>query len=256
MENMTIEELIALGLSEEEAKAIVGVSDGANTGGLPFPLMKISYDDDFAKKGNFITDIRKEDATAISATDLGNTIEIRVIGDLAQYSYYNETTGKVEVLSNVFHAKNSKRAIDLYSGMLISDLKATNEKIKYNQVVAALVRSAGSKDNFTPVIFYVKGSFLYDFNSCRQKLDNNGNVSFVMTIKTKKQKRGAVTYFTLDTDAFAYDKLPQKEVLASIKEVASIAKAYKDWTELINNKQGASKPIASEGEVDEDVPLF
>ena len=254
MENtkVTREELQALGLSEEEIKAMLGAAEAnEGTGGLPFPLVKINYDAEAAKLGEMGYNPIKDDEGFLTGYErvFTNPYQIRILDSYYQYSAFDATTNKPSVTSNLFRLKDAKKAYDLKTGKLISDLKKTNDQIKFSRVALVEIRQ---DDDDTSVfgIFYMKGKWLYDLGQAVKK-DKIPEGQKILTLNNKKQKNGAVTFFTVEViDEKIVDRTT---FLQGIKEDANKMKQFQDWTKEVNSS--SDEPAKTSQSSDSDNPF-
>lgn len=248
---LSVESLMALGYSQADAEAIVGVSATGGGSGLPFPLLKINYDPDLelASRGDFITDVQKDDKGDVtSLTNLGGTVNMIVLGSKYQYSKYDSTTNKAVVSSNLVDMANLKSAYDLISGISIATLKAADpedKSIKFQEVMLVLAWSDLQPEP-KPYIFYSKGAFCFSLNQARKGLPNNGNITHSISFGLERKKQGGVTYFEVDASTFVAKQRTAKEIAEGVKTLPAIIKSFTDWVASVNagGSEKASKPSA------------
>lgn len=253
MENMelTVENLMAMGYSEEDAKAICDSNKGGSSG-LPFNLLKINYDAEVTKKGTWVADIVKDDNGDVTDfTEFGDEITMIILGSKYQYTRYNSTTNSADVSSNFFDLADTKQAYDLKTGKKISELKKddTENKIKFQEVMLVLVSSKKQPEP-KPYIFYSKGAFLYTFNQCRKSLPNNGNVMYKLSFKLKTERKGATKFYTVDEKSFVATPRTMEEIKADAHTIPKYIKEFNIWVGSVNDK--STNNSAKEIEVDED----
>ena len=242
---LTVEGLISLGYSQSDAEAIVGVSASSGGSGLPFPLLKVNYDGDLelAKRGDFISDIQKDDkGNVTSLTNFGYTINLIVLGSKYQYSKYDSTTNKAVVSSNLVDLANLKTAYDLQSGISISTLKAADpdNSIKFQEVMLVLAWSDKQPEP-KPYMFYSKGAFCYSLNQARKGLPNNGNITYSLSISLERKKQGGVTYFEVDQSTFKATPRTAKDIAEGVKTLPALIKSFTTWVDTVN-AGGSEKP--------------
>ena len=256
---MTREELQALGLSEEEIAEILA-ANGESTGGtgLPLPLMKVSYDNDTAK-GNFIYNPQKdEEGFVTDFEDFGKEIEIIPFALRAQYSKFDANINNTTVLSNIFEPYQAKQAVDMKSGQLISELKKTDEDIKWSNILVGVVRKAGSKDEWKPFMMYLRGSLGFGANELFNKVDNGGRYTHIFKLVVTKAKKGAIIYHPIDDKKSDFMEIPEKEKAEIIKSSIPYAKAFNDWVSKINSGGStapATKQTSTETVSEDDMEL-
>jgi hypothetical protein len=239
MENkVNIEELKALGLSEDEIKAVMGAEDNGSGAGMPFPLAKINYDAELGKVGAIgINPIKgNEGYTEKYEYVLDGEITFRVLNSYCQYSSFNSATNKPEIVSNMFKLKDAKKARDTKTGELISELKKINDQIKFSEV--ALCEFNLPDGGNVIAIFYMKGAFLYNLNEQLKKLGKEKNNRTWITFKNKKQKKGAVTFFVPEVIDIQEESMA--DFYKEIKVVAANIKQFDDWALAISTDNNAS----------------
>ena len=127
MVEYTIEQLVAKGLTEEEAKAYLEtLKEKEKTTKIPFEIAKVFYSVDKPELvGHLVAGVEKDDDGEIVNVkyDFGTKPEIRVLKTMAQHTKYDATEGKVVVSSNIVPIKQSRKAIDLKTGKLITEMK-------------------------------------------------------------------------------------------------------------------------------------
>lgn len=230
-EKMTLEQLVAMGLTEAQANEILGANTGGGGGSYPYPLLKLSYDADDAPLGNFIFDVEKDkDGNVVKCTDLGKSVDMIICGSKTQYVKFNATTGKPELTSNIVDV--AATAVDRKSGMLIKPMKDKDPLIKFNDIMVVLVRTAGTTDDFIPAMFFGKGAHLYTFNQLR---NGHANVTSMLTLTNLKKKKGSVTYFELDPKKSSAVDLDTADVMANIKTVAELTGKFNAWVKDYNS---------------------
>jgi len=240
-EKMTLEQLVAMGLTEEQANEILGANTGGGSGSYPYPLLKLSYDTDEAPLGNFIFDVEKDkDGNIVKCTDLGKTVDMIICGSKVQYVKFNPQTGKPVLTSNLVDV--AATAVDMKSGKLIKPMKDADPLIKYNDVMVVLVRPSGSTDDFIPAMFFGKGAHLYSFNQLR---NGHPNVTSMLTLTNLKKKKGTVTYFELNSDKSSVVDLDTADVMSNIKTVAEVTGKFNQWVKAYNSSATAGGTTAS-----------
>jgi hypothetical protein len=253
--SLTYNELIAMGLSEDEAKAIAtNTENQGGGGGLPFPQLKINYDTEVGKAGQFVFDVKKDkDGNIESVGGVYDSIEFIPVAFRCQHSKYDQASNKSVVSSNILPTRESKSCVDLKSGILISKLKETDDKIKYSKIMVGILKDG--KEN-KPFLMYLSGSALAAFNDgmpedavVKNKVKVGG---------TTKGKKGSVTYYT--PSDFEVVPLSDKDVMANIKQVAEVSKKFNDWVAQVNGAGTAPKssgtksaPVSDAGEGDGDI---
>ena len=241
-------DLIALGFSPEVAKGMTDYSDSSEGSGLPAPQLKFNYDKEdiigsAVPKGNLITGWKVDNQALVvkeTGLDLGNEVEIVVIASAYQNSFYDVKTKKVTVSSNIFKSSyDNDLSRDLKTGVLISDLKKANSAIKFNNILALLVNVEGT---WTPHIFYLKGTALYEWNVQIEKsgiLKDNIVGGTFYTIKTKRIP-------TSNQPAWIFDIVSTRprvtsDIIAAVKETSALFDKWLPWVAKVNSGAEANK---------------
>jgi len=239
MENnqqITREELVQMGLSEEEIAAVLGAEEDKGSNGLPFPIIKVNYDPDLGKIGAMGFNPIKGDEGYVEKFEAiyENEYSIRILdGNYYQYSKFDTTTNKPSVTSNIFKLKDAKKAYDLKTGALIKDLKANDDQIKWQRIALVEIANADGSDKHIG-IFYIKGAFNYELGDILKKETVKVSLgNLVLVLKNKKKKNGAVTFFVPElVETKIIDKMT---ILKNIKEIAPHLKAFSDWVKGVNS---------------------
>jgi len=244
MVEYTIEQLVAKGLTEEEAKAYLEtLKEKEEITKIPFEIAKVFYSVDKPELvGHLVAGVEKVDDGEIVNVkyDFGKTPEIRVLKTMAQFTKYDATEGKVVVSSNIVPIKQTRKAIDLRSGKLITELKKEIPDIKYQMVVLMEAKDVKTKE-WIPCVMYMKSSFLYEFN---QNVKTKDYINSIIKFKLKKDKKGSVVFY-VPTD-FEITELTEEEVFKNIKKDGKNIKKYDDWIKLVNNKNEEDEDIEEE----------
>lgn len=254
---LTVEGLMSMGYSQEDAQEIVGANSSTG-GGLPFPTFKINYDleiSHLAKKGEFVGDIVKDgDGEITGLTNFGDKVTIVILASGCQYSRYNNTTNSADVSSNIFPLSGTKSAIDFKSGKKISELKKhdPDNKIKFQEIMLVLV-SSDSQPEPKPYIMYSKGAFLYSLGVGRKTLPNRGNMMYELTFGLKMLKNGATKYFEVDADSFVAKPRSMEAIKAGVATIPGYIKQFNDWVDGVNNSSPAeAAPTEEVAEYDDE----
>lgn len=256
---LTVEGLMSLGYSQEDAQAIVGASSTGGGMGLPFPQLKINFDPelDLAKRGEWVTDVEKDDkGNVIKLTNLGDNLSMVIIGSKFQYSKYDIATNKSVVSSNIFDMSETKGAYDLSSGIPIATLKASDQdnKIKFQEVMLVLAWSDKVPEKRV-YIMYSKGAFMFSLNQARKPISNNGNMMFTLSFGLERQKNGSTIYFTVDPSTFKAVPRSIEDIKEGVKTIPSYIKQYNDWVAAVNAGGSSSEPKAKTSPKVSDAPF-
>ena len=250
MENqtLTIEELMATGLSREEAELIVGTQEQSG-GGLSFPIAKINYDPDFGKVGSIGFNPQKDEDGNVTGYErvFDNPIKMKILVQKYQYSYFNPTTNKAEVTSNLFELKDAKKAIDIKSGIPIADLKATNQDIKFTRV--ALVELYDANGNGYIAVMYFRGILNYTLSE-NLKSVRSPLIMTDLEVNLAKKKKGTVTYF--EVDSIVATPLEKGEALTNLKKYTGALKEFNDWVDSVNGSVDTKPKVNNQKEEEED----
>lgn len=261
---LTVESLMAMGYDEQSAKDIVGASSSGGGTGLPFSQLKINYDPDLelAKRGEWVADIEKDDKGNVTKlTNLGETINLVILGSKYQYSKYDNVTNKAVVSSNVFDMADIKQAFDLTSGISIKTLKENDpdNKIKFQEVMVVLAWSDVVPEKKV-YIMYSKGAFMFSLNQARKPFPNGGNMMFTLSFGLERQKNGSTVYFTVDQGTFKATPRSIEDIKDGVKTIPSYIKQFNDWVSAVNaggssssnDKKTKASPKVSDAPFDED----
>jgi len=246
LKDLTKDQLKAMGLTDEQIEAILGVSEGTGGGTqLPLALVKINYDSDFGKVGALAVNPQKEEREVVGYEKVYESpFKIRVLKSYYQYSKYDPNTNQTTVSSNIFTSlKDAKKAIDMKSNLLVKDLRESDDKIKMNRILVLEI------DGDTIGVMFVKGAYLYELNQILAKFPNDGHLAVELELTHKKQKNGTVTYFTPELkDSSDHD------FIKTIKEDSGAISAMDKWVKEYNSSlEGASSKPESQTSDDIDV---
>jgi hypothetical protein len=253
LKNLTYEQLKVLNLTDEQIKAILGAAESTSSGnGLPFPLLKINFDADLGKLGVWgYNPIKGDEGVTGYEKIYDPTIKVRFLKSVAQYSKFDTAENRATVTSNIFALKDAKKAYDLKTGVAISQLKEMDDDIKYQRILLGVIID-GEEEK--PFIMYAKGAFLYTLNEILRKYPNEGHLTHIFELKTKKKKRGSVTYF--EVEAVNVEELSQEDFIKNIKKDAETISEFDKWVESVNNNVSDSETLNKINkqveEVDED----
>ena len=253
LKDLNVEQLKAMGLTEEQIQGILGVkNDTSNSGSLPFPLVKVNYDSDLGKIGSICFNPKKDDDGVVVECEkvFDNPFKVRFLKSAYQYSKYDATLNKTTIVSNIFsNLQDAKKAYDLKSGVAISELKENDDTVKFNRI--SLVELYDDEGNSYTGIWYIKGAYLFELNDILNKFDNNAHLSQILEIQNKKRKKGTVTYFTPEL-------VGNEEVdfLKTIKDDSEKIVKFDKWIEDVNSggtqQQSTSQSSSSTDDIDEE----
>jgi len=253
LSSLTVEQLVALdiGYTTESAQAFLDESKGDMGSSIPFEIAKIWYSPDFIPefRGTYVAGVEKndEDEACSVKHEFGKTPEMRILKVGCQWSKFNLTTGKAEISSNILPTKDSKKCVDLKTGERIEELKKIHGKdLKYSMVSLAVMKDIKTEE-WIPVITYIKGSFLYSFNTAFKQNDYLSNV-FKFNLK---KVNGAVVYFVADnTEIIPLSKL---DILKNGAKDGEYIKAFDEWVASVN---GSNFKDVKDAEIDSAIDVY
>ena len=244
----TVEELQAQGFDLETAK-LLAEANSEGGGGLPFPVLKFSYDNEDilieagVKKGN-LTSGYKVDKQALvikeEGIDHGNTAELVVVASVFQNTHYDIQTKSMDVVTDIFYSSfDSPKTIDKKSGLTIRELKDSGIKVKFTNILL-LLKKEGKE--WKPFIHYMHG---VNYNNFYTQLDEfgikNAALGHTFKVKTKKVATNFNPAWILDIQS-ATPRTPE-EVSKSIPDVSAALKEFNVWVKATNAGE-APKPSA------------
>jgi hypothetical protein len=234
-----IESLVASGMSIEDAEAAYLEAFAPHAGGvmLPFPLLKVNNDATVATMGALVADpIRNEDSGDVEGYN--EVIEFADVDYLildrrAMWSKYDGAVGRTTVKTQLLDTFAKASAyVDSISGVDIATLKATDDDIKYQQLMLVGVRPKDSEEAFKFYVQYSKGAILYSQN---QMLDTvSGSQYPVIQAVTKTSKKGSVKYTEFDLDKSVALSLPSTEVLKNVMPFLEAKTAFNNYVKDYN----------------------
>jgi hypothetical protein len=131
---------------------------------------------------------------------IGKQVEIFVVGEYAQYFYFDPKLERITLLSQITKPALIRKAIDLKSGKLASEvvekLKAQGFKPTYTSILVVLVKV---DNEWQEAVFYLKGALLQSWLEIAKELQGYGAtyIANILKLSLKAQKKGAVKYSTL-----------------------------------------------------------
>jgi len=250
--NLTREELEAMGLSEEEIQAVLGsVEEGG--GSLPFPLLKINYDADIGKRGQWgFNPEKNDDKETVGYEYMADEIKVRFLKAVYQYSFYDSSANKTTIASNIFTSLGGcKSAKDLKSGKSIESLQnEIGEKIPLNKIFLGVIEIGGE---WKPFIYYANKSSLWGMNEALDSLPNKGVLQVIVNLSLKKNKKGNVTWFVPVLEN--YEEVAKTDFIKNIKIDTPKIKEFNNWVDGINGGASPSKKEASTTDTTDDVDV-
>jgi len=146
-----------------------------------------------------------------------------------QYSKFNPTTNKVDVVSNIFKSlRDTKKAYDLKTGVAISTIKEDDDGVKLQKI--ALTKLFNEDGNEYVGVWYIKGSYLFELNDIMRKYPNDGVLTTKFTIDHEKRKKGRVTYYV---PVCAGDE--EYNVIDNIKTDTKHITKFNKWINEVNS---------------------
>jgi len=259
LEHMTVEDLVALGFDKETAEKMTKYAGTSEGGGIFAPILSFNYDKDdvlgdtgVAKKGEFISGYKINRSTLTleeEGINLGNEIEFIVFASVYQYSAYDNVKNTTSVASNIFTSVyDSKKAVDLKSGKLITELMKTNDKIKFANILGILVKT---EDGWKPFAFYSRGTNYFELNSQLEALGIDPKEianSYRFTVTSKKVPTKGNPAWVMDLKSA--DKLTIKDLMANREVIAENIKKFDTWVTSVNsvNKTQPSTTASTDAE--------
>jgi len=251
LSELTVDQLKAMGLSDEQIQGIIGVKQATEQGGgLPFPLVKVNYDPDLGNLGDLCFNPQKDDSGATVSCEkmFEQPFKIRFLKSYFQYSKFDGAENRVTVMSNIFAStRDAKKAYDLKSGVPITTIKDNEEDVKLVRI--SLVELFDDEGNKYYGIFYIRGAYLFAMNEILQKFENEAHLTKVLTIAHEKKKKGRVVYYVPVLEAEEdYD------FLKTIKEDSEQIAKFDKWVQQVNS-QGTTEttPTTSSEAQDDDI---
>jgi hypothetical protein len=186
---------------------------------------------------------------------LGKQVEIFVVGEFAQYFYFDPKVERITMLSQIVRPHSIKKAIDLKSGRpvaeLIEKLKAQGTKPTYTSILVVLVKV---DNEWQEAVFYVKGALLQSLLEITKELQGYGanHIASLLKLSLKAQKKGAVKYSTLSL--VEYKDCEDEGVLA--KGVLLLDK-FKEEVKKYNAYEPPTEELPIEPEdTSDDIPEY
>jgi hypothetical protein len=186
---------------------------------------------------------------------IGKQVEMFVVGEFAQYFYFDPKLERITMLSQIVRPHSIKKAIDLKSGRpvaeLIEKLKSQGTKPTYTSILVVMVKV---DNTWQEAIFYVKGALLQSLLEITKELQSYGttHIASLLKLSLKAQKKGAVKYSTLALSE--YSECNDEQVLA--KGVLLLDK-FKDEIKKYNVYEPPTDelPIDTE-DTSDDIPEY
>jgi hypothetical protein len=257
---MTVEELIALGFDRDTAQNMTKYSGSDGGSSLFAPILGFNYDKDdvlgdagIAKKGEFISGykINRKTLSVENPDDglnLGKRIEFIVFASAYQYSEYDNVKNTTKVASNIFLSPfDAKKAVDLKTGALISDMKKHSDNIRFAHIIGMLVKVG---DEWKPFAFYSRGTNHYEMNT---QLEEQGidpkdlPNSFKLVVESKKVPTSGATAWVMDVKEVT--PLEVKDLIELKDVIAPNIKKFDNWVSSVNNVNQAAPTGSDEPEM-------
>ncbi len=131
---------------------------------------------------------------------IGKQVEAFVVAEYAQYFYFDPKLERITMLSQITKPVLIKKAVDLKSGRLVSELieklKSQGLKPTYTTILLMLVKVGNVWEES---VFYVKGALLQSWMEITKELQqyNTTHIANLLRLSLKAQRKGAVKYSTL-----------------------------------------------------------
>ena len=263
MDNMKLEDLLALGFDEATAKSMVSVSAPTETGGRPAPQLKINYDKEDilseagVKKGDFISGYildRQNLTIKEEGINLGKDIELVVIGSVFQNTSFDIATKTVDVSSNIFVSPfDSKKSYNLKDGKSIVDLKSEGKKVTFDNILAILVKTDGG---YQPYMLYLHGTAYYEFYKQLEGMGIGRDIvnKYTFKVSTKRVATNFQPAWVVDIKETKPRSI--QDLLKIKEEVSSYIKKFSNWIDNTNGGHTESVQSTVKDIVSEDDPIF
>lgn len=212
--------------------------------GLPFKKLVVSH----ANQEFLLKDGENE-------KPLGKQVEIFVVGEFAQYFYFDPKVERITMLSQIVRPYGIKKAIDLKSGRpvaeLIEKLKSQGTKPTYTSILVVLIKVG---DDWQEAIFYVKGALLQSLLEITKELQGYGatHIASLLKLSLKGQKKGAVKYSTLAM--IEYAECNDEQVLA--KAVILLNKFKEELKRYNAFEPPTEEPPIEPEDTSDDIPEY
>lgn len=254
----TKEELIAQGFDAETAALLAKTAGTTGGGGLPFPVLKFSYDQKDilvelgVKKGSLIANWKidnKKLEVSEEGENLGEKAEFYVVASVYQANHFDTQTRSTDIQTDIFFsAFDTPKMIDKKSGLTIKELKEAGKKVVFNNIILMMVKT---KDGYKPYLHYLHGTNYYKWGEQLADL-GIGQDEIVLKknfhIKTKKVPTDFQPAWIFEITKTT-DRSPD-DMAASIKEVSEAIKKFNEWVKETNSGNVASDKNSEVSAVD------
>lgn len=274
--------------SPEERAEILALTGQDSVQRDRVPHLKVNYLDiadihgNTIKKGNFVfnqssktveIDVVYEDGETITedraenlGVDLGRSTSITVLAVRQQYAFYHEDANlkcSSQIFGNGEVPVGNKLGYDCRGGKCPRrqpDLDK-KEKCTCSNVVMCLVDIENIP---TPALLYVKGSSYMPFQEYLKSAGQFPLPYAPTKIKTKQEKNGSVTYFTVSFDLETQNVFPPeirernkqlaKDAISGMEDYKAQQKQKSATKQLVDKSEGQSaKLIAGNSKDDDDI---
>ena len=262
---MTYEELVASGVSPEEARLIAKHTGGEQTsGGLPFDVVKINYDKDDVlinegvKKGEIITGWEIDKKT-LEVKKQGKVfkqpVKMRIIAVGYQYSAYDISKNGYSHITPVFtNIMEGKEVVETKTGEKVGDLKEKGVKLTFNQILLVTIEEDG-KEN--PYLIYLRGVNYMKFWEQVKELIGDAHLplKYYIYVKTRKEVTNGRAVWVYDIEKI--EPLSSAELQLKIRETIPLIKKWDEWVASTGVKTKAPNQVedTSQTQVDDDEDL-
>ena len=244
LKNVTKEQLIGMGLSEEEANAMLKtLNQNGESTKIPLPIAKINYDDEIKELhgcliANPIYEGKGDDRRLVGVEhNFGRNPEIVILKTATQYSKYDDTQKKSIVSSNILPEKTFRsKYIDMISKKPITELKwdkdgnVIDPDIIFHKLL--LIKAKDIKTNeWVHCIWYIKKGLIYAFN---EYVNTSDYINKRIIFDLAQKRKGQVKYFVAEN--FNLTKLSETEMFKNIKIDAENINKFDKWINLINSR--------------------
>ncbi len=239
----TKEELMAQGFDEATAELLAKSSGNSGGGGLPFPVLKFSYDQQDilteagVKKGSFIAGWKidnKKLEIAEEGENLEDSVEFYIVASVYQCNHFDTQTRSTDIQTDIFFSPyDTPKMIDKKSGLTIKQLKEAGKKVVFNNILLLMVKT---KDGYKPYLHYMHGTNYHQWNSQLAELGISSDQVTLKTnfkVKTKKVPTDYQPAWVMEIQK-ATPRKPD-EISKGIPEVSKVIKEFNAWVDS-NNK--------------------
>lgn len=241
---MSVEELkkLAQEISKEDGERVRA----------PFPRLFINYDPEVATPGQFAFGGEKDGNGnwTTPPTVIGKSVHIVFLKEYGQYTFFDPSSERVTIRSNIFPKWQAREAYDVITGEPISKLKEVYD-IRYTQVTLILILVASNE--WKPAIWYMRGATLKAYlDILRQNKFRAEDflATKIFTLTTKQEKKGSVRYYVPVVEEIR--EPTEKEAKGLLQVIPEAVQTFKQYVRQYNAAR-RGEPQQNEGE--EELPF-